>query len=134
MGIWKGAGIKGGAVTLGAFISLSDTKYDPQANVGVGSGSFTFMHEYGHYLQSQRNGFPTYLSLVFRLYLEQNGRSMTQIKGQKIILIKYNRLLHGILIFIRKDLGNILIQNCLQRVKFIILYGRNILYFLLYQF
>ncbi|GIV44922.1 MAG: hypothetical protein KatS3mg035_2045 [Bacteroidia bacterium] len=56
----KGAGIGGGAVTLGSYISLSHTSLDPQANVGVGPGSYTFMHEYGHYLQSQRNG-PSYL-------------------------------------------------------------------------
>jgi hypothetical protein len=53
----KGAGIGGGAVTLGSFISLSNTNLDREANVGVGPGSYTFMHEYGHYLQSQRNGF-----------------------------------------------------------------------------
>jgi hypothetical protein len=52
----KGAGIGGGAVTLGSYISLSHTTLDKEANVGIGPGSYTFMHEYGHYLQSQRNG------------------------------------------------------------------------------
>jgi hypothetical protein len=51
----KGSGIGWGSVTLGSYISLSGK--DPQANVGFGDGSYTFMHEYGHYLQSQRNGF-----------------------------------------------------------------------------
>ena len=50
-----GAGARGGSVTLGSFISLSHS--DEEAHVGVGPGSYTFMHEYGHYLQSQRNGF-----------------------------------------------------------------------------
>jgi RHS repeat-associated protein len=52
----KGAGIDGGAVTLGSFISLSHISSDVESNVGVGAGSYTFMHEYGHYLQSQKSG------------------------------------------------------------------------------
>jgi hypothetical protein len=57
----KGGGI-GGSVTLGSYINLSGN--DDQANVGVfGDGGFTFMHEYGHYLQSQKYGF-IYLTKV----------------------------------------------------------------------
>ena len=56
----KGAGIGGGAITLGSYISLSHISLDREANVGIGKGSYTFMHEYGHYLQGQRNG-PSYL-------------------------------------------------------------------------
>jgi RHS repeat-associated protein len=48
----------GTAVTIGSFITLSGQ--DNEANVGIGIGSYTTMHEYGHYLQSKRNGF-TYL-------------------------------------------------------------------------
>ena len=70
----KGVGIKGGSVTLGSFISLGrttprfvgDRRYDPEANVGIGYFSYTFMHEYGHYLQSQRNG----LSYFFKFGIQ----------------------------------------------------------------
>lgn len=49
------------SVTLGSFINLGE---DGQANVGtLGDGGYTFMHEYGHYLQSQEMGI-IYLSKV----------------------------------------------------------------------
>lgn len=49
------------SVTLGSFINLGE---DGQANVGTfGDGGYTFMHEYGHYLQSQEMGI-IYLSKV----------------------------------------------------------------------
>lgn len=56
----SGAGV-GGSVSLGNFISLASTDNDPEANFGVfGPRGYTFMHEYGHYLQSQEYG-PLYL-------------------------------------------------------------------------
>jgi RHS repeat-associated protein len=48
----EGGGM-GGSVSLGSYIMLSDDE-------DVGSGEYTFMHEYGHYLQSQRSG-PLYM-------------------------------------------------------------------------
>ena len=45
----------GGSISLGHNILLQDN--DDQANITVGPGGYTFMHEYGHYLQSQSNGF-----------------------------------------------------------------------------
>lgn len=33
---------------------------NPQANIRIGRGGYTAMHEYGHYLQSQKSG-PLYL-------------------------------------------------------------------------
>lgn len=51
-----GAARHGNAVTLGSYISISPVREDREANIGVGRGSYTTMHEYGHYLQSQKNG------------------------------------------------------------------------------
>ncbi len=54
---------KGGeAFTLGSFINISPNSEDPngESEIKIGKGGYTTMHEYGHYLQSQRNG-PLYL-------------------------------------------------------------------------
>jgi hypothetical protein len=61
----KCAGWKGHSASLGIFLSMGDDKRDSEAKVGVGAGSYTTMHEYGHYLQSRRWG-PLYL-FVFGL-------------------------------------------------------------------
>ncbi len=53
----KGAAIKGGAVSLGSFISISNSGHNNGNDILVKSGAYTFMHEYGHYLQSRKNGF-----------------------------------------------------------------------------
>jgi hypothetical protein len=57
----EGGGWGTGSVSLGSFISLGK---DGEVTVGtVGPGGYTFMHEYGHYLQSQEMG-PLYLFKV----------------------------------------------------------------------
>lgn len=45
----------GGSVSLGSYIMLGDDE-----EVGAGDDFYTFMHEYGHYLQSQETG-PLYM-------------------------------------------------------------------------
>jgi RHS repeat-associated protein len=57
---WGGAtfshtNYEGGSITLGNNILLSNS--DPETNMVAGPGGYTTMHEYGHYLQSQRSGF-----------------------------------------------------------------------------
>ncbi|MES2512657.1 MAG: SpvB/TcaC N-terminal domain-containing protein [Bacteroidota bacterium] len=54
--IYGGAIGDGAGMTLGSYISLSKTDSDNQSNLGIGFGSYTTMHEYGHYLQSRKNG------------------------------------------------------------------------------
>ena len=51
-----GAARGGNAVTLGSYISISPVREDDQANIRIGEGGYTTMHEYGHYLQSQKSG------------------------------------------------------------------------------
>ena len=53
----------GGAVSLGNFISTSSLENDEEVGWGFGDGSYTTMHEYGHYLQSQIYG-PLYLPKI----------------------------------------------------------------------
>lgn len=53
-GVW-GTGSTAGMAT-GSYISLLPISEDPESNVGIGKGSYTFMHEYGHYIQSQKWG------------------------------------------------------------------------------
>lgn len=43
------------AVSLGNNIIISST--DPNASMNIGNQAYTTMHEYGHYMQSRRNGF-----------------------------------------------------------------------------
>lgn len=56
-----GATRGGKALTLGSYISISPVQEDKQANIRIGEGGYTTMHEYGHYLQSQISG-PLYLA------------------------------------------------------------------------
>ncbi len=49
------------SVALGSYLTLG--KGDPEHELGIGAGSYTTMHEYGHYLQSQDYG-PIYLFKV----------------------------------------------------------------------
>jgi RHS repeat-associated protein len=56
-----GATRGGKALTLGSYISISPVQEDEQANITIGEGGYTTMHEYGHYLQSQISG-PLYLA------------------------------------------------------------------------
>ena len=53
-----GAARGGRAVTLGSYVSISPNWDDPQhqSEIRIGEGSYTTMHEYGHYLQSQKSG------------------------------------------------------------------------------
>jgi hypothetical protein len=44
-----------GSLTLGNNILLNNSS--PETNITAGPGGYTTMHEYGHYIQSQRNGF-----------------------------------------------------------------------------
>lgn len=55
-----GAARGGNAVSLGSYISISPVSEDDQANIRIGQDGYTTMHEYGHYLQSQKSG-PLYL-------------------------------------------------------------------------
>jgi RHS repeat-associated protein len=55
-----GATRGGNAVSLGSYISISPVNEDDQANIRIGQDGYTTMHEYGHYLQSQKSG-PLYL-------------------------------------------------------------------------
>jgi hypothetical protein len=55
-----GATRGGNAVTLGSYISISPVREDNQANIRIGQGGYTTMHEYGHYIQSKKSG-PLYL-------------------------------------------------------------------------
>jgi hypothetical protein len=60
----------GGSVSLGHNIALGD---DTEANFGVfGPGGYTFMHEYGHYLQSQEYGL-LYLPRIGGNTLSESG-------------------------------------------------------------
>lgn len=53
-----GAALPGSGMTLGSYISLPARGHENEP--GTGLGSYTLMHEYGHYLQSQKSG-PAYL-------------------------------------------------------------------------
>lgn len=59
----QGGGSGRGSVTLGSYINLArydidGIQGDDEVQVGVfGEGGYTFMHEYGHYIQSQEMGF-----------------------------------------------------------------------------
>ena len=73
--IIEGGGYQGGSITLGSFINLASIDNDSEANISVGASGYTFMHEFGHYLQSRESG-PLYL---FKYGLPSaSGRSWTE--------------------------------------------------------
>jgi hypothetical protein len=58
-----GSGTPRGSASLGCFLQLRPFTKGRETAVGLGRGSYLFMHEYGHYRQSRLWG-PLYLPLI----------------------------------------------------------------------